>query len=364
MKILVDGLLIDEKSAGIGRYGCEVIERLAMQDHYDVFFLVQENIKAGRNIIYRNKYSRSLYRILDEQIGLYREYREFDLIHFIDYSAPVLPIRTPFIVTIHDLTYYKYPQTFTLGSRMIKRLIAPNSIRNASRIIADSENTKRDIIDFFPKMEDKIRVIYPGTSKQEKIVDKGSIDRIKKKYEICGKYILYTGTLEPRKNLIRLIEAYYRLVNEKKIEEKLVLAGKKGWIYKDIFAKVVELNLEKRVIFTGYVLEQDKSALYSGAELFVYPSLYEGFGLPPLEAMACGIPVVVSNAASLPEVAGDAGVYINPYEVDSIAQEIYRVLIDQKLKSDLSRKGIEQAQRFSWEKTANDIVEVYREILE
>ncbi|MEW9124908.1 MAG: glycosyltransferase family 1 protein, partial [Thermotaleaceae bacterium] len=261
-------------------------------------------------------------------------------------------------------TYYTHPQAFTFGSRMIKKFIAPMSIKRAERIITDSENTKKDIIGFFPKAKDKIRVIYPGSPDFKRIEDQKHIEAVKANHKIAGKYILYMGTLEPRKNLIRLIEAYHKLVNEEKIEQKLVLAGKKGWLYNDIFSKIVELHLEEQVIFTDYISEEDKSALYSGAEVFAYPSLYEGFGLPPLEAMACGTAVVTSNISSLPEVVGNAGIYINPYDVENIAQGIYSLLINQELRRDLENKGIEQAKSFSWNRTVKQIIDVYKEILE
>ena len=364
MRIAINGLLINKTSAGIGHYGYEIIKKLEKNKEFDFTFFLQNSIQIDSKAIYRKNYPSSMYRILDEQIGMIRQYKSFDLIHFIDYGAPIVPIRTPFIITIHDLTYYKQPNAFTLGSRMIKKAISPISIKHASRIIADSENTKRDIVEFFPKMEKKVKVIYPGTSMFGEIKDTNIIEEVKEKYRIVGKYILYMGTLEPRKNLIRLIEAYHTLVNEEKIEEKLVLAGKKGWMYNDIFAKVIELNLQERVLFTDYISEEDKPALYSGAKVFVYPSLYEGFGLPPLEAMSCGTAVVVSNRSSLPEVVGDAGIYVNPYDVDSIAQGIYSALANKGLRQDLAGRGIEQAKLFSWEKTVDQIIEVYKEILE
>lgn len=362
MRIAINGLLIDQYAAGIGQYGAEIIRELEKCKDYDVTFFLQEGISSEGRVVYTKKYTRSYQRILDEQIHLLGAYKDFDLIHCIDYSGPVLLEKVPILVTVHDLSYYRHPETFAFGSRITKQILAPMSMKRASIIIADSENTKCDIIESFPTSYDKIRVVYPGGPRYSRIEDHEKVDALKRKLNIQSKYILYMGTLEPRKNLIRLVEAYHQLV-KRGVSEQLVIAGKKGWLYEQIFRRVKDLGLEERVSFVGYVSEEDKPVLYSGAEVFIYPSLYEGFGLPPLEAMSCGVPVVVSDISSIPEVVGSAGIYVDPYDVESIGEGIYRVLKDQELGRILVHQGMEQRKKFSWGKTAGEILQIYKEIL-
>lgn len=361
--VLIDGLLIDKYSAGIGHYGFDLISSLKKQNtRYEIAVLVQDGqIFNDIKTVTRNSKSPKK-RILNQQLLLLPEFHKYDLIHFIDYSSPIVKIQKPFIVTIHDLSFYKFPETFTFGSRLIKRMITPLSINRASKIITVSENTKKDILSMFKVDEEKIKIIYPGRPGYERVDDKNRIKRVKEKYNIHGDYILYLGTLEPRKNLLRLIDAYNNLVKEG-IEEKLVIAGKKGWLYKDIYTKVTQLNLNGKVIFTDFVAEEDKPCLYSGAKVFVYPSLYEGFGLPPLEAMTCGTPVIVSNDSSLPEVVGKSGICVDPYKIHSITQGIYDILKNEELKRKLAAEGKKRSELFDWDKAALNIIQIYDELL-
>ena len=183
------------------------------------------------------------------------------------------------------------------------------------------------------------------------------------KYSITGSFILFVGNISPRKNILALLQAFNKL-KKRGIKHKLVIAGKKDQRYEQVLKTLNELNLGGEVIFTGYVPEEDLPKLYNAADLFVYPSLYEGFGLPILEAMACGTPVVASNVSSLPEVAGDAGLLVNPQDVDALTNAMYKVLTDDKLKESLIDKGLERAKFFSWEKTARETLEVYKEVAE
>lgn len=185
---------------------------------------------------------------------------------------------------------------------------------------------------------------------------------MKKFLEIEGEYFLYLGTIEPRKNLERLIEAYHIFTQKVKDAPKLVLAGGKGWLYDSIFAKVTELKLDKQVIFTKYVPSEDMNPLMCGALAFVFPSVYEGFGMPPLEAMACGVPVLSSDAASLPEVTGDCAVICDAYSAESISDGLFRLYSDENLRKELSVKGLERAKGFTWERSAEILYNVYREL--
>jgi glycosyltransferase involved in cell wall biosynthesis len=362
-RVLINGLLINDQNTGIGNYGYNLINTLSENiKDYNVSVLCQQDIKFNNiNMIHKN-YTSNYKRILAEQIMLLKEFNKYDLIHFIDYSSPLIKIKKPFIVTIHDLSYYKYPETFTYGSRKIKKIIAPYSIKNATRIIADSNNTKKDILSMFNVNEEKIKVIYPGRPNYQRIEDINEIKKVKRKYRISGEYILYLGTLEPRKNILSLIDAYYNLIKEE-ISENLVIAGKKGWLYSDIFEKVNHLKLSDRIIFVGFVDEKDKPALYSGAKVFIYPSLYEGFGLPPLEAMTCGTPVIASRTSSLPEVIEESGIYINPRDINSISQALYDLIKNKNLRNKLKELGIKRSRFFDWKKTVEQVLEVYNEIL-
>ncbi|KZL90199.1 glycosyltransferase family 4 protein [Clostridium magnum] len=364
MKIAFNGLIIDEKRAGIGQYGHNLINSLIKKkEGIDYTFFLQEDIKFSYdNIIYRKNYNRSYERIFEEQVSLPTKYNKYDLVHFIDYSSPILPIKVPFITTIHDLSFYKYPQAFTRGSRKIKELLTPISVKRSEIIVTISESTKKDIISYFPDVEDKIRVVYPGKPCFTRVDNNFQIDSVKKMYGIEGKYILAVGTLEPRKNIKSLIRAF-SIINKEFKDIKLVLVGKKGWLYDEEFREIKDIEMNNNLIYTDYVRQEHMAALYSGAEVFVYPSFYEGFGLPPLEAMSCGVPVVVSNTSSLPEVVADAGVYCDPNNVKNIAESVISVLGSTSLKKELAKKGIIQSNKFSWDKTAENIISIYKEIL-
>ncbi|SKA76598.1 Glycosyltransferase involved in cell wall bisynthesis [Caloramator quimbayensis] len=364
MKIIVNATIINNKRAGIGNYGYNLISNLVNEKDVNFTFILQKCIKIDyNNVHYTKNYIKSYQRIIDEQLFLPLKYRKYDLVHFIDYSSPIINIGIPFIVTIHDLSFYKYPEMFSQMSRTLKQRLTPLSIKRASLIIADSNSTRNDIIEYFQTAAEKIRVIYPGKPNFRKINDITIVENIKNKYGIKGRYILGVCTLEPRKNLKRLVQAFeiiYKYYND----IYLVLVGQKGWLYDDLMLKIENSFIKDRIITTGYISKKELECIYSGAEVFVYPSLYEGFGLPPLEAMCCGVPVVVSNSSSLPEVVGDAGIYCDPYSIESIAESVLSILKNQEIKKHLSIEGIKRSEKFSWQKAAQKVMEAYREILE
>jgi glycosyltransferase involved in cell wall biosynthesis len=363
MKVAFNGLIIDRHKAGIAQYGDNLIKYLIKNQSIQYSFFLQEFVEFyGGDVIRFKEFKKSYERIFTEQFILPPKYKKYDLVHFMDYSSPVIRIKTPFITTVHDFCFYKYPETFSAGSRKIKEFLVPFSVKRAARILADSESTRTDIIKYFPEAEEKIRVIYPAVLGFHRVEDEEAIEAAKKKYNITGKYILGVGTMEPRKNLVRLIRAF-QLISKEIDDVKLVLVGKKGWLYDEIFKEINNDALKDKIVYTGYVEQQDMKSIYSGASCFVYPSLYEGFGLPPLEAMNCGVPVVSSNISSLPEVIGDAGILINPMEIVEIAEAVLKLLFDEKLRNNLISKGLKQSEKFKWEKTTNKIFEVYDEIL-
>jgi glycosyltransferase involved in cell wall biosynthesis len=269
--------------------------------------------------------------------------------------AHVLPIVHPHrsVVTVH------YPEAHRLLDRIYLDLSTRYNARVATHLIADSSVTKRDLIKRYRTRPDKITVVYPGYDEAtfQPVRDEETIEAVKTRCGITGDYILFVGTLQPRKNLIRLIEAFSNL--QYPISNiQLVIAGKKGWLYEQIFQQVEKLGLERKVVFPGYVAGGDLPALLSGARLFVFPSLYEGFGFPVLEAMSCGTPVVCSNASCLPEVAGDAAVLVDPLDVAGLAAAMERVLVAEELRDELVERGFEQVRKFSWERCARETLDV------
>ena len=286
-----------------------------------------------------------------------------DLYHATNLVMPPLK-RAKGVLTVYDLTFMLFPEYHVKGMQAFASDMR-KFVGRADRIIAISEHTKRDIVELLDVPAEKIRVTLLAADEKFRVLDKDAAQHeVLAKYGIDREYILYTGTLEPRKNVPALVRAFHMLKREAKIPHRLVLAGKKGWLYDRIFAEVRELGLEDEVIFTGYVPDDDLPYLYNGADLFAYPSIYEGFGIPPLEAMACGCPVVASNSSSLPEVVGDAGVMVDPHDEAALAEAMGKVLADSALAASLREKGLDRSRLFSWERCARETLEVYCALIE
>jgi glycosyltransferase involved in cell wall biosynthesis len=243
-------------------------------------------------------------------------------------------------------------------------------VQRADLVLADSQSTKDDLAELLGVASDKIEVVYPGVEERFRpIEDKATLEEVRKRYNLPPRFILGLGTLQPRKNFTRLIEAFADLRSFDVAQDmfaicdlRLVIVGGKGWLYEEIFATVERLGLEEKVVFPGFVADEDLPALYNLADLFVFPSLYEGFGLPPLEAMACGTPVVTSTASSLLEVVGEAGLTLEATDVEGLAEAIQRVLVDNALQEGMIAKGLEQAGKFAWEKAAAKLLNLYEAI--
>lgn len=269
----------------------------------------------------------------------------------------------PYVVTIHDLSYLHFPEMFRKNDLYQLTSWSKYSIKNAAHIIAVSQTTKDDIVKNYDENPSKITVTYEGYDKKRfKPQPKTRINLVKKKYHIGGEYIIAVGTLQPRKNLERLIEAFSKIIlNSQFSTLNLVVVGKKGWLYESIFQKVKDLNLEQKVIFTDYVPDDDLPALISGAQVYVLPSLWEGFGIPVIEAQACSVPVVVAGTSSLPEIVGESGILIDPIDINSIANGIKKAL-NPKSRSDLVKKGLANIKRFSWETCAEETLKVLTKV--
>jgi glycosyltransferase involved in cell wall biosynthesis len=271
--------------------------------------------------------------------------------------AHVLPLIHPRVslATVHDLGYLYFPEAHPWRQRLYLDLSTRWNARIAAHLLADSEATKADIVTHYGTPPEKITVAYPGRDETlAPVRDPASIEAVKARYGIVGDYFLYLGTLQPRKNLARLIAAFAALPPE----TVLVLAGKRGWLYEDLFAQVGRLSLEGHVLFPGYVPDEDKAALLSGAVAFVFPSLYEGFGLPVLEAQACGCPVITSTTSSPPEVAGDAALLVNPSDTEAITAAMQRIASDSGLRKTLIERGFVNVRRFSWAACARSVLSI------
>lgn len=273
--------------------------------------------------------------------------------------AHVLPLVHPHasVVTIHDLGYLYFPDAHRTRERLYLDWSTRWNARAARHIIADSRATKADLVNWYRVPPEKVTVVYPGVNLTQLMpCPQEQVEATKRKYGIEGSYYLYVGRLEPRKNLKRLIEAY--AMRDGQTPHLLVLAGRAGWKGSELRALVERLGLQRRVLFPGYIPEADKAALMSGAIAFVFPSLYEGFGLPVLEAQACACPVVTSSTSSLPEVAGEGALFVQPEDVRAIGAALRQVAEDHLLRRELVERGLENVRRFSWHRCAQQVLHI------
>ena len=365
MKVGIISEQLNQSLTGVGNYTYYLIKGLNKLDaDKDFLYLItHRNNKffANDEIIINNPFPvLKTYAWYPYLIRKLRNYK-FDIVHNPTQFPTIFRLKQKYIITVHDLIQFTLPQDRP-GRKIIFKLLFPRTLKTADKIIADSNSTKKDLMNYFNIPEEKIRVILLAADEKFKPLNNEETKEVRQKYNLKFPFILYVGILEPRKNIPTLIDAFYKL-KKKNSPTKLVIAGKKGWKYKEIFETINKLNLQKDVIFTGYVPDEDLPALYNAADLFVFPSLYEGFGLPPLEAMACGCPVITSNTSSLPEVIGDAGIIVNPYDVDALADAMYKSLSNDGLREDMFKRGLERAKMFSWEKCARETLEVYEEVL-
>lgn len=279
------------------------------------------------------------------------------------------PQKVKKVMIVFDLAPLKFPELYKKSD--LYKLInwTKKAVKQADHIITISNSSKEDIIKNYKIDKNKITVSYPGYNRDlyYQIHNKEKIVMVLNKYHLTEEYILFIGTIQPRKNLLRLINVFAEVIKTHPhlklvIVGKMQGLGKEGWMFEKILAKPKQLGIELNVIFTGFVPDEDLPYLVSGAVAFILPSLWEGFGIPALEAMACGTPVIVSNVSSLPEVVGEAGLLINPYSEEEIAQAIRTVYTDKKLQQKLSKKGLEQVKRFSWEKMAKIVLKVFEEV--
>ncbi len=302
-------------------------------------------------------------RIVWEQTRLARLAQGLDLLHGLAFAAPLLA-PCPTVVTVHDLSFMRFPDAFRRGNRVYLTLFTRLSTRRAARVIAVSESTRRDVIALCGVAPEKVVTVHNGVDDAFCPADPAAVAAFRRAKGLPDRFILFLGTLEPRKNLGALLRAYAALrARTGERAPKLVIAGGKGWFYDRILTEVDVLGLADDVIFPGYVAADELPWWYRAAELFVYPSRFEGFGLPVLEAMACGTPVITTSSSSLPEVAGDAALLVDPDDVPALSDAMERVVSDPDLQGALRAAGLQRAASFSWQRTATETARLYRDVL-
>ena len=294
-------------------------------------------------------------------IGFNRLLSDAELFHATEHL--LMPLRDiPTVLTVHDLIYHLFPAYHKRLNYWYLNVAMPLFVRRADALITISESSKRDLVRIYHVPEEKITVIYEAASPNFGPVPTEHVAEVKARYGLPERYLLALGTIEPRKNLIRLVEAL-RSLRQKDRALSLVIVGSRGWLYQGFFQHLEKLDVPKAVLLSGYVPDADLPAVISGAAAYVLASFYEGFGLPILEAMACGTPVVCSNTSSMPELGGDAACYFDPYNTESMVAAIATVLEDGNLRAEMRERGLAQAARFSWQRTAKETLAVYERAL-
>ncbi|MGB7992445.1 glycosyltransferase family 4 protein [Methanoregula sp.] len=372
MKIAFESAVLDDNNMGLETYARNLLESFSAMNKLDQIYTIHykpqaDNFYADKNEVLVPHYPFYLSKVFGIPAAIKK--CNPDLVHFPvhrcdDFLSYFFNRNIKKVLTIHDLIpfFYNDKQGFQMTHLWMPMLRIAHA--HNVRIITVSENTRKDCEKYLHIPKEKIRVIHPGADplfvpRKDKDTVK---ERVRVKTGISGPFIFYTGSLLPRKNIRRLIEAFI-LIKRKNYPHKLVIGGNPKSCFEDVKEIINQEIIQKDVLFTGYLKKDDLVDMYNAADLFVYPSLYEGFGSPPLEAMACGTPVVVSNTSSLPEVVGDAGKLIDPYNTKDLADAIEELILDEGYRDELSRKGFARSQLFTWERAGKETWKVYEEIV-
>jgi glycosyltransferase involved in cell wall biosynthesis len=374
--IAIDYTPAYEQSGGIGRYVRELVQALAQQESEYKYRLL---VLGGRSTPPRQFSAGFEWKLLPLNVRwmarIWHRARiplpvetfvgRVNIFHATDFVLPPTLPGCKTILTVHDLSFVRVPESASPRLKAYLDEVVPRSVARADHVLADSEATKQDLIDIYGTSADKITVLLSGVDRAFRpITDQHLLHQVRTKYGIPeGPYVFSVGTVQPRKNYERLMEAIH-LLREKGIHLHIVIAGGKGWLDSPIYARIHSLKMQDQVHFIGFADEVDLPVLYSGAICSPFVSLYEGFGIPILEAMACGTPVVTSNISSMPKVAGDAALLVDPYDVEAIAEAIRQIAENHQLRITLINKGIEHAKNFTWEKSAHHLNEIYRIVLQ
>ena len=365
-----------EQGAGIGRYVRELIQALAAEDAHTAFRLFVAGatgealpLPPGPNFAWHPTritprwFARIWHRLriplpVEVFTGRVR------LFHATDFTLPPTLPGVPTLLTVHDLSFVRAPETATPVLKAYLDRVVPRSVQRATHVLADSQATKDDLIELYGTPPEKVTVLLSGVNSGfAPVTDETTCRAVLQRYHIPDRpYVLSIGTVQPRKNYVRLMEAFAALGSAYS-DTQLVIAGGRGWLDSPIYRAVDGLKLADRVHFIGFARDDDLPALYSAAACLAYPSLYEGFGFPVLEAMACGTPVVTSNISSLPEVAGDAALRVDPYNVEAITEALRQLLDNETLQTQLTSRGFKQARQFTWQRAARQLCDIYRLLL-
>ena len=358
--------------AGLGRYSRNLLKNLVKQTPSEVEFVVFAPKAYGREFSEMKQVkfvpvTASYYSLREQTLFLSSLMREnLDLMHFLHFNAPIF-YKRPSVVTIHDLTRFFFPAQKHKGRmhQLAYEIVFRSAIKNSSKIITVSEHTRTDLVRYFPKATDKTVMIHEGVDTTMFLNNRNGESYQSEKLDRWGikkPYLLFVGVWMTHKNLPRLLQAFKK-VKEGGFDGQLVITGKGQAHHVDVNALVKGEGMGDSVILPGKVADEDLPMLFQNAELFIMPSLYEGFGLPALEALACGTPVVASSVSSLPEILGESAVYFDPYSVDDMAEKITSLINDKQKQSELISLGNTQIQKFSWEKCAEETLGVYQSVL-
>lgn len=374
MHIVVDYTPAVFQGAGIGRHTRGLVQALApLAAEHQVSLLVFGRPPAGsipapagfrfRVIPVPNRWLTFGWHRLGLPVPVDWLSGPMDLYHASDFVLP--PVRAArSLLTVHDLSFLTTPQCAEAGLRGFLSRAVPKAVARADHVLADSESTRRDLIRLLQVPDDKISVVYPGVEARfRRQDDPAKLQRVRSRYGIGDRpFVLGVGTLEPRKNWPTLIRAWAQLKRTQHLEHRLVLAGGQGWLAEGIFDAAEASGFRTEIVFTGFVADEDLPALYSAADVFALPSLYEGFGIPVLEAMACGTPVVCADNSSLPEAAGDAALLVQASNEPALAAAILRLVEDAALRGQLTERGLAQARRFTWQAAAATLLATYEQV--
>ncbi len=360
---------LERNASGIGQYTLRLLEGLVATGHMPLVLQSGDwppGLHPDGYQVVRLPGSGLLPALLtlgQVQIGWQARRRGLKLVHDPTGTIPLGLCKAKRVVTLHDAIPYVYPHVSTTMDRLVHHSWLPRAVKHVDAVITISQNSKKDLLEYLPIAEAKITVIAAAAGKHFQMMNEEKIAPALERVGVERPYILYVGSVEPRKNLLRLLEAYQEVRKWSQSWRLVIVGARNYWKSSPVAQKVKDLGLEGQVKFTGYIPDEDLPALYNGADLFCFPSLYEGFGLPVLEAMACGTPVVTANSSSLPEVAGEAALLVDPYNVTELAAAMRRVLEDPALAEDLRQKGLERVKQFTWEKTARETIAVYEKVL-
>ena len=376
MRVAIDYTAAINQTAGIGRFVRRLVAALSELDRENQYVLLHAAPNDGAAAAFPDapNFARRQVRFSQRSLDIAWHRLKLplpvdlltgpiDLFHSPDFVLP--PVRkATAVLTVHDLAFLLYPECADAGLRQYLEQAVPRSARRADFILADSENTRNDVVCLLGIDPSRVEVVPGGVEPAFRPVeDATQLAALRERIGVGeAPFILSVGVIEPRKNHRLLFEAYRLLRERRKLPHKLVVVGRRGWLWEEIIDVAEQSPYRDDIHFLGFGADEDLPALYSAASVFAFPSLYEGFGLPPLEAMACGTPVVVSKSSSLPEVVGEAGLQVDPHDADSLAAALELLILDEPLRADLRARGIARAAEFTWETSARQLLDIYRRL--